>query len=730
MTDFTTSTQTTVNPITDQKPISVTPTFLTPAEIQDLAVRLAMSGVPLADGLLTFEQARKTKLDALEEEYTVKKAILAHKITGLNELMADYKKQLDDLREAKADLKNSKFKIDVAIQTLHLKMATIRLEARVKQLEVERHFFDDESRKLSEKEQLIRQQIIQEKENELQFAQQLHSSLLEVWHTDEAELNRRAALLKDEQQKTEESLEPVTQKIKHLRDIGITRTTAGFLLWVGYTTFAGVGSLIGTLLQQRQKNPSEADLLGNFIRGFAEFFGLSQKASFSWSPFLKMVSFIVVALLVVVTITILCDLLLRKFSSRWKRSYFQNGGRTRAGGSARSWKEFIGLLTSGSDRLSLFTGRIARSDYVQLLAVIPYIVLAAVLLFLFSALGLTIPIPKTPASLAATITSASIGAVFTLLSTSACLLYATKVIEPRWNRSVSASATPRRWAYLQANWELAVLMIVMIAVVLVLTFLPLTDRNNYWTWGLIVLFMTIGSIGLAYGLIYRGIFRDYDYLVRKRDDYLLKIEEQVLKPTLNDVFEATDTHEMDDAAQRYRKAREYLDGLRIENEMSGLFGEDHPDYDSAFSRFWFGDLNPDEPRNDLFDLSQRGRRKVLRLIRRLGWRRSISLTPKAWQRAAPEAVEQMKAHEEEIARYHLQVREINDQISKLDQDLVATEAKVETTREALRAAETEHLKTESDRAAEVREHNLQQQKEAIIFTSAFLTGRFVYDYLA
>lgn len=702
-------------------------TFLTPAEIEDHAVRLAMSGIPLEQGIGNFERARETKLEALEAECRSRKAILSKRVAELNERIEEYKNQLREFRETKAELRNTKFKIDVAIQTLHLKMATIRLEARVKQLEAEKTFFDDETRKLTEKEEEIRLQITKDKENELVYARQLHSSLLEVWQTDEAELNRRAELLKDEYQNTQDLLKPLQQKIKYLRQIGITRTTAGFLLWAGYTAFAGVGSLIGSLLQQRQKDPREADLLGNFIRGFAEFFGLSQSSTFSWWPFLKMLSFVGVALVFLVLITILCDILLRRFSNRWRRSHVQNNPRPQVGKSTQSWKEFVGLLTTGSDRLALFTGKIARSDYVQLLAVIPYVVLAAILMFLLSALGLTIPIPKS--SLSATITSASIGAVFTLMSTSVCLLYATKVIEPRWERLIN-EPNPGRWAYIKANWEFGALMFVMAAVVLLLTFLPLQDPHNYWTWGLVALFMTVGSIGLAYGLIYRGIFRDYDYLGRRSDSYLFKVEEHVLKPTLSDVFAATDTQELEDAAERYRKAREYLDGLRIENELSGLFGEDHPEYDSTFSRFWFSDLDLDDSRADLFDLSQRGRRKLYRLIRRFDWRRSTPPPPKAWGRAAPEAMEHLQAHQEEIARYQEQLREIDGQINKLDQDHVVMEAKVETTRQDLRTEETQLSSVERECATQVREHNLQRQKEEIIFTSAFLTGRIVYDYLS
>ncbi|HEV7745473.1 MAG TPA: hypothetical protein VGO56_10795 [Pyrinomonadaceae bacterium] len=734
MTDSTTLNQVNADvpthPVGDPKSFSAPLTFLTPAEIEDLAVRLAMSDIPLAEGLNTFARARETKVDALEEEYRLRKAILSGRIAELSKRIEDYRERLHEMRATQADLRNAKFKINVAIQSLHLGMATIRLEARVKQLEVEKQFFDDETRKLSEKEALIGQQIIQDKENELQDAKQLHSSLLEVWQVDEAELNRRAETLKEEQQNAEALLKPVEQKIKYLRGIGITRTTAGFLLWAGYTAFAGVGSLIGSLLQQRQKDPSEADLIGNFVRGFAGFFGLSQNAIFSWAPFLKMLSFVGATLLFLVAATVLCDLLLPRFNPRWRKSAFPNRPRTRVGRPTHSWKAFLGLLTTGSDRLSLFTGRITRADYFQLMAVIPYVLLASILLFVLSALGLIIPVPKAGSSLAATITSASIGAVFTLLSTSACLLYATKFIEPRWERLVGANPTSRRWAYLSANWEFALLMLVMVAVVLLLTFLPLSERNNYWTWGLVVFFMTIGSIGLAYGLIYRGMFRDYDYLNRKRDDYLIKIEEHVLKPTLNDVFEATDTQELEDTAQRYKKAREYLDGLRIENEMNGLFGEDHPEYDAAFSKFWLGELEPENSRTDWFDLPQRSRRRLNRLIRRLTRRKSTPVWPKSWWRTAPEAMEQLKAHEEEIARNHAALKDIDNQITQLDQNCVGTETKADTTRLELREQETQLCTTERDCAAKLGEHNIQRQKDEIIFSSAFLTSRFVCDYLS
>lgn len=53
----------TTHAVADPKSFSAPLTFLTPVEIEDFAVRLAINGASLAEGLSTFERARKTKVD-------------------------------------------------------------------------------------------------------------------------------------------------------------------------------------------------------------------------------------------------------------------------------------------------------------------------------------------------------------------------------------------------------------------------------------------------------------------------------------------------------------------------------------------------------------------------------------------------------------------------------------------------------------------------------------------
>jgi hypothetical protein len=163
--------------------------------------------------------------------------------------------------------------------------------------------------------------------------------------------------------------------------------------------------------------------------------------------------------------------------------------------------------------------------------------------------------------------------------------------------------------------------------------------------------------------------------------------------------------------------------------MNGLFGENHPEYDVGFSKFWFGELEPENSRTDWFD-AERGRRKLYRLIRRLGWRKSTPAWPRAWWRTAPEAMEQLKAHEDEITRYQAELKAIGNQITQLDQECVETETKADTARQQRREQETQLWTAERDCAAKLGEHNIQRQKDEMIFSSAFLTSKFVCDYIS
>jgi len=704
------------------------PIFLSESDIQDFAVRLAMSGIRLEDGLFHFDAAKAARIEALNQEWAARKATISKWIGEWSQTVSNLRLKIDAVLEESTRLRNVRFQVEITIQTLHLKKATLALAMRISQLEAQQQFFKQESEELGRKQTEIEQEISRTKEAELEYARKLHSSLLEIWDLDSEELRRRAGLLQAEVQEVDEALSRVEETIRNLRDVGVTRTVAGFLLWVGYTAFAGVGSVFGTLLQRRQADPTSTDLLGNFIRGFASFFGLQQGNVFTWHPFLSLLGFLGAALAVIILITLGADWILQRFNRNWKRSGDRRNPQVKANKSSNGWKNFVTAFTEGSNRLGLFTGTINRRDYTQLLAIIPYLGLGAIIVFVVSALGVTMPTGSGQGgSTATTLTAASIGAVFTLISTSVCLLYAAKIAEPRWLRHIKQAQTGGiTGGYVRASWELVALVLLLIAVVLAITFLPLGEPNDYRAWGITALFMVMGSAGLAYGIMYRGVFRDHDSLKRTRQEYLSEIEEFILKPTLNDVFENTDPQELKDSADKYRRARQYLDGLRIGNELREIFVE-HPEYDGDFSRFWFDSFDATVEGQTKFPRSPN--RRLRRLIQRLGFGPSASGPPRSSWRTAPQESEEYQACEQQIRSYQQQIEQIGKRLAELEAEKTTTDIKVLDGAQQLREHEIRLFNVQSECAKRLREYELQRQRDEVTFTSAFLAGKMVHDYL-
>jgi hypothetical protein len=707
-------------------------TFLTDDDIKDFAVRIALSGLSLEDGIVQFDQVRTLRLEAAEEEYEVQVARFQKLIEDLEERILEEKNRLDALIDRDRLLREERLDLRLRNQLLELKKVTTLVTMRVTRLEKERQFFTEEEQKLEEKHRKVQEAIEGWRERELADAKKLHEMLLEISSTDQEELKRRATVLEEEKARTENSLKFVENKVEDLRAVGITRTIAGFLLWVGYTAFAGVGSVIGNLLQRRQPDPRAADIFGNFVRGFASFFGLQQGKSFLWLPLIKMLLFIGVLLIVVMGTTAIADLILRKFDSRWeKRPSQQSRGRARYRSQSRL-QGLFSLFTTGADRFSLFSSNISRTDYVQLLASSPYLVLAAMGVFVLAALGLTEAFgAPNQVNTSATLTTASIGAIFTLVGTSCCLLYATKIVEPRWNRFIKEDQNlVGFWNYLRVNWEFALIILVMVGALLIVTLAPLGEPNDYRAWGFVALFMTMGSAGLAYGLIYRGIFRDYDVLYRRRQEYLTKVQEYALKPTLSDVFESTEPEELNKNLIKYRKAIDYLDALRIGSELNALEGNE-PRSTSDFLNLWLDDLADDVAADEsLLDIPNRYVKRLTKLIRRLGERRRpVDNAPLGLWEISPTERAAYESHNQQINANATRLEEIEREVQKLADQKREITSMLTTLRSSLRECENQKSAAKTELITKREEYEIQKKRHSATFTEAFLTGRILYRYL-
>ncbi len=711
---------------TSQIVFSKAASTLSETELKDLAVRLALNGLSLESGLKYLEKLENVNLQTLEEECSSRKLLFTQWIDRTRTKILALEKQIQSLVDKAASLTRAKFETEISIQLLELKKSAIRLSMRIKQLETQRTFFEEEKEKLTNQYDEMTERLAHSKEVELDYAKRLHAGLVEIWNIDESELRRRANVLEDEQSRISARIKPLEEKIELLQSVGITRTVAGFLIWVGYSGFAGVGSVIGGLLQKRQSDPKGADLLGNFIRGFASSFGLEAGNKFMWLPFFKMIGFVLFILGLLALVIALWDFLLKWFYSDWTR----REKRTKQG-STKTKQGVLSIFTAGSNRLSLFNGRINRSDYVQLLAISPYLLFAAILVFAVSSLGLTPYLAGSQSSQEqSTLTAASFGAIFTLLGTSICILYATKVIEPRW---MSFAKTQNRGVkvFLAANWEIIFVVALLVGAVLILTFSPLSDVSNYRVWGITALFMTLGSIGLAYGLVYRGIFRDYDFLYRIRQEYLLKIQETIVKPTLGDIFESSEPEDLKQEAERLRSAIHYLDGLRMGNDLEILFGDTHPEYGVEFLDFWLSE----EPESGLsserlLSLSARSANKISKLLRRLRLpqHRVSDSIGNSWK-VAPQEAEEYSVHHQQIAFHRNKLSELDNDLKQAVAERTQSESELSNQGAELRDLETKLRTAAVECAGAMRDYKLQKEVEIARFTSAFLSGRIVRDYL-
>jgi hypothetical protein len=98
--------------------------------------------------------------------------------------------------------------------------------------------------------------------------------------------------------------------------------------------------------------------------------------------------------------------------------------------------------------------------------------------------------------------NALIGSALSLISTSIFLLYFANILEPRGTT---------RGSHWRMMWEIGVIPFVMLlAIGLAATFGP----SSRWAWAGITAFMLLGAMTLAYGLLYRGLFRELEYASR------------------------------------------------------------------------------------------------------------------------------------------------------------------------------------------------------------------------
>lgn len=602
---------------TEVRPSAADAEFLSDEDIKDIAVALALRRVALRDALRHLDRAFAVRESSVEAQYETEVAMtiatlqqirdgIAREEVMLNENDAEARRYREEQSLLSEELKRLRFNVYTNVQ-----------EIKKKRLTHERQMFEAEGSRLKHEASAKYDEALRDLDAQIEIAKKLYDLEKERWDINQGEYARRVGELTKEKERVEEELNDLRLNLKQLKKVGITRHTAGFLIWAGYAALAGVGGVIANLLSSKPLGAVDyISLLFQYLTNIVRTLQTTRTPSDFWYLILWP-SIVVLSILGMTSGLIwVADYVLRKFVRRrfvnWglepgvgKKSRRKGKG-MRAVAEGDRLSEQLPFLTPEINRMSLPLPDIDRRSYIKLLALLPYLFLAFVIVLL-SIGGAATP-PSGEAASATTATAMSmtyVGIVFALLTVSVFVLYATNVIEPRWRRLAEAVGTrpapavtvgtesgapahppePGLPMYLRTHWEFLVIICAMLLAILVVVCLPAQDYRTHAVWSAVAIFMCFSSMAFAYGIIQRGLFRSEDYLDSRRALYRNLIEKYSTEPTIIDIFEAVNAEEIKGFIDTHRRARQDLDELRLLYELKRHFADHYLD-DGELLKQW------------------------------------------------------------------------------------------------------------------------------------------------
>ncbi len=558
-------------------------TLLNDNWLKDIAVQLALDDVNGSEIINHINKIFQAKLNEAEKGFQVELKDLDQEIDSSKSKLDELKTHLNKEHDAIDKLLNERETLRKELEQIATTKAVIRQTINEKRVKSEKKFFADESAQLASEADQTYQGIIQDIDQRVKVAGKLYEAEQIRWEANKPEYERIAEDFLLEKGRIEEEQKEINERLKSMRYFGVTKTTAGFLIWAGYFSLAAISTVVGLLIASPQKKSIGSSLIsdhmkevinmvisgvGNLVHGEFKLLIVKDYA-------LKVGLFIgtVFCILIVVTlITLLMDRLLNKFDVSW-------------GKKPRKPLKKSDSATSGKLTDLLFPS-LNRELYKNVLAAIPVIVIATVIVIFLSLVGVE-PIPTSASNGAVAfkvkdawadgLTSTYYGMAITLLAISGALLYAQRFIEPRWLKYLDNNHPPNLNKKLAGHQEFLIITGLLLVALLACAVLPSGHALDRVSLFAVALFMCAMSLGLAYGLIYRGLFREGDHLEGKRQGYRNLIDEYSAIPTYMDFYDDAIPSEEGGFVKEYRKSRHKLNEMRMLNELRWNFSDDNLD---------------------------------------------------------------------------------------------------------------------------------------------------------
>lgn len=711
--------------------------FLSDENLRDAAVGFALRRVAFNEALEHIDRAYAVKAESVKAQYEPDLELTVTVLERVKDGIEHEEGLLTDNAKKSEELRRDRVTLSEMIKELRFNVYINIQEIRRKRLEKEKELFRTEEDKLKSEAATKYDEAISDLDKKIVIARKLHELEKEKWTTHKGEYDRRVQELTKEKERVEEELNAVRNNINALKRFGITRHTAGFLIWAGYASLAGVGGVIASLLSgQPVGRTSYVSLIFQYLTNIINALQTIRTASDFWYLVLWPCIVALVILGVTAGLVWLADFILQKFDKKWKvnwRGKPGGGKKSRRGGRDDS-REQVPDLTPPINRLSIPLPEIDRKSYVKLLALLPYLFLAFVIVLL-SASGAAKNNPPPANALSMTY----IGIVFVLLTVSVTMLYATKVIEPRWRKLVKvvedqrpsdgpgdASPDGEKPAplvgfrmYLRAHWEFISLICAMVLALLAIIFLPTSDYRSHVIWSAVAIFMCFSSLAFAYGIIQRGLFRNEEYLDGRRALYRVLIEKYSTEPTVMDVFDipgvfdAVNSDELKNIADNYRRSRKDFDELRLLYELKRHFADNYVD-DATILQYFTRLKNWDDP---------------LGFLTKMTFRKPDPTEPGLLDyEYAPEETSFVNQFSEEQLRLKGRIDEIVTELDRAEKTRSEIKSRLKELESELRAQEKR--KVELEQSLEQDKARLKVRKEAdyLTFKSAYSLGIKVADF--
>jgi len=708
--------------------------FESDEERKQIAAELALSGTTLDQAENYIKQFYELKKNRLEETWTTRIAEIDRKIANAELDLRQTESSETAAREELDELRRERSSLEKMLPVLKVQMGNAWQRMLHLRVEHGRQFFEDHEAHLEDLLRDHRKEVLAEIDAQIEVDKRIYEIQKQNRAINEAEFNRRIDVCKLEKQKIEEQLEKAQQHVETLKKIGITRTSATFLFVAGFISIGGVGSVVSSLLQGRDPG---TDVLSRIIANLdVILLALVPSRFAAVGPALKPFLFILLLVLFLIFFYVMVrvvDWLVQKFDIAWKNNDPQTEkASAKPANDKQTLQELFAGITSSAlsitSQLSAFVSlNLERRDYTRLIASSPYIFLGGLLVFLLSGVD--------PSGKAVSLTTAYVGIIFALLATSVSVLYVTKVIEPRWTQAAGEKAaqnsdgkdensekTRAVIRHARLNRELTGLFLLMVLSLLIAALMPTynqrwnyfrVDQMNLIVWGFLALFMSLSSLGLAYGIIQRGIFRDLDVLIRLRNEYRSFIEKFSMQPVLGGSGYGRPFGTELRASDHFDLLHS-LEEQRLWYEINEVFSDDfefhetEPD-DKFLRSLWFSLRKPEAKKEKPF-FGLRLKRDLVKEPRLIDFS------------VAPEDTKAFLTAREELEERRSRIAEIASATLDLELRIKTLKDGLKDLHQALTSCQEQKRAEINTRESEITEVLLNRQKDLLKFRGNFAVG--------